>query len=42
MQDEMRRTFYRWKAANLLIVGCDMHLREVFEALNMAQKKVKS
>lgn len=29
--------YYRWKNANLLIVGCDEHLKEVFEALNEVQ-----
>ena len=29
--------YYRWKTANLALKGCDKHLREVFDALNLSQ-----
>ena len=30
--------YYRWKNANIAIDGCDEHLKEIFNALNEAQK----
>ena len=32
------RAYYRWKNANVEIRGCDLHLLEIFEALNNAQR----
>jgi len=29
--------YYRWKNANIAVMGCDVHLREVFDALNGVQ-----
>ena len=29
--------YYRWKTANIGLMGCRKHLREVIEALNKAQ-----
>ena len=37
-QTDGRCVFYRWENANILMVGCDKHLREIFNALNEAQK----
>ncbi len=36
-QQQPRSAWYRWKNANLEVRGCDVHLREVFEALSEAQ-----
>ncbi len=30
--------YYRWKNANIAMMGCEQHLLEVFKALNKAQK----
>ena len=30
--------YYRWKSANIAVLGCRTHVREVFDALNAAQK----
>ncbi len=35
--EEIRVAYYRWKNANIEMVGCPEHLREVFDALNNAQ-----
>ena len=40
-EDGLKVPFYRWKKANILMMGCDEHLREVFEALNKAQKEAR-
>lgn len=29
--------FYRWKTANIAVRGCKPHVKEVFDALNVAQ-----
>lgn len=29
--------YYRWKNANLAVMGCREHVREMFEALNEVQ-----
>lgn len=34
--------FYRWKNANVMVVGCDEHLREIFDVLTAAQLKLAS
>ncbi len=39
VQDDHMEAYYRWKNANILIVGCKEHLLEIFNALNEAQKK---
>lgn len=26
--------YYRWKTANIAMIGCEFHLREVFDVLN--------
>ena len=31
------KAYYRWKDANIEMDGCDVHLREVFDALNKVQ-----
>ncbi len=46
-EDGLKVPFYRWKNANVLMMGCDEHLKEVFAALNMCQnmerlKKVRT
>ena len=33
--------YYRWKNANIGMMGCDEHLREIFDELNNLQKKLK-
>ena len=30
--------YYRWGIANVGMLGCDKHLREIFDALNEAQR----
>lgn len=30
--------YYRWKHANVAMMGCDTHLREIFDALSKTQK----
>lgn len=30
--------YYRWKNANIGMMGCNIHLREIFDALSQAQK----
>jgi len=37
-QDPLRGVFYRWKHANVEIVGCREHLREILAALNDVQR----
>ena len=37
-QGELRFAYYRWKNANIKMQGCDLHLREVFDALNQVAK----
>lgn len=37
-QDGATTSYYRWKNANIEVRGCDEHLREVFDALNKAQR----
>lgn len=29
--------YYRWKTANIAVHGCKPHVKEVFDALNVAQ-----
>ena len=36
-QDRDRIAFYRWKAADVRMSGCDTHLREIFEVLTCVQ-----
>ncbi len=31
------KAYYRWGNTNIEMNGCDKHLREVFDALNMVQ-----
>lgn len=33
--------YYRWKTANIGMLGCPTHLKEIFEVLNQAQKTNK-
>ncbi len=33
--------YYRWKTANIGLMGCSKHLKEVIEALNKAQEEAK-
>ena len=33
--------FYRWKNANIAIMGCKEHVREVMDALNRVQGEKK-
>lgn len=35
-----RVAWYRWKKANIGLIGCDEHLREIMDKLNEAQKMV--
>lgn len=37
-QDSELTSYYRWKTANIEIRGCRKHLREIFDALNKAQR----
>ena len=39
-QDSEMTSCYRWKHANVEMRGCDEHLREIFDALNWAQRKM--
>ena len=34
-------TYYRWKNANIGLIGCKEHLREIIQALNLVQVRVK-
>ena len=36
-QNEPKSVYYRWKNANIEIKGCDKHLQEIFDALNLIQ-----
>ena len=39
-QDEAKRiAYYRWKTANIAMIGCNQHLREIFDVLNEFQKE---
>lgn len=38
LQNSELTTYYRWKNANIEIRGCKVHLLEIFDALNAAQK----
>lgn len=29
--------YYRWKSANVGMIGCDKHIREIFDALSAVQ-----
>lgn len=31
--------FFRWKNANIGMMGCQKHLREIFDILNKTQKE---
>lgn len=31
--------YYRWTNANVAMIGCDKHLREIFDTLSDAQQK---
>jgi hypothetical protein len=35
-----RVAYYRWKNANIAMVGCEVHLLEIFGVLNFAQKRM--
>ncbi len=35
--DATKVAYYRWKNANIAMIGCDEHLRQVFDALGKAQ-----
>jgi len=37
-QDKGLVAYFRWKNANVAMVGCDEHLREIFDVLKAAQK----
>lgn len=37
--DTIGIAYYRWKNANVAIVGCEKHLREIFHALSEHQEK---
>jgi hypothetical protein len=37
-EDSRLVAYYRWKNANVAMIGCDKHLREIFDALKAAQK----
>jgi hypothetical protein len=39
MQDSGMVAFFRWGRANIGIIGCRKHLREVFKALNKIQNQ---
>ena len=40
--EEMDRiAYYRWKTANIGLVGCPTHLREIMDVLNDFQAKEK-
>lgn len=30
--------YYRWKNANILIIGCKVHVKEIFDVLSNYQK----
>jgi len=36
-----RIAYYRWKTANVGMIGCPQHLREIFDALSKAQAAVQ-
>ena len=37
-QTVQRIAYYRWHTANIGMIGCDQHLREVFDALSIVQQ----
>ena len=36
--DNKKIAFYRWGKANVGFIGCDEHLREIFDVLSQYQK----
>lgn len=38
-EQPIRGAYYRWKNANVEIVACEKHWKEIREALNNAQKE---
>lgn len=41
-KEEGKIAYYRWDVANIGVIGCEKHLREVFDALNNAQENAYS
>jgi len=39
MQNGSLTSYYRWKNANIEVRACKMHLKEVYDALNKAQRE---
>jgi hypothetical protein len=35
----LRGAYYRWKNANVEIIACEKHCKEIMEALNKVQKE---
>ena len=40
-QEENKIAYYRWGIANVAIIGCPKHLKEIFTALNKIQSEKK-
>ncbi len=38
-ENEGKIAYYRWNKSNIGMIGCQKHLREIFDTLNKAQKK---
>ncbi len=38
-QNEPGVAYYRWGKANVGMIGCDKHLREIFDVLSKYQRK---
>lgn len=38
-EDRGHISYYRWKHANIMMAGCQEHLKEVMNALNEFQRK---
>ena len=40
-EEEGKIAYYRWGTANVGMIGCKKHLREIFDALNKVQEDVE-
>ena len=40
--EEGHVSFYRWKNANVMMVGCDEHLKEIYDTLSKAGNVLNS
>jgi hypothetical protein len=36
--DEDKHYYYRWSTTNILVIGCEAHVKEIFDVLNTYQQ----